>query len=79
MPLYRLHKIMIMTAIAFCAIFAVRQVAVTVGSGGVVDGLLGGFAVVAGFALAFYLRWLIREKGSALDRSSAQGKDSARS
>jgi hypothetical protein len=71
MSLLTLHKVMIVTAILFCAGFAVREAVLVVTGGGVLPILLGAISAGGALALARYLRWLLRTKGRALDAASA--------
>lgn len=70
MSLLTFHKLMIATAILFCAGFAVREVVLVVSSGGAVPVLLGAVSAAGAVLLAVYLRWLLRTKGRALDAAS---------
>jgi hypothetical protein len=60
------HKVMIATAVAFCAGFAVREVVLFARGGAAVDLALGAAAGVGAIALVVYLRWLLRTKGRRL-------------
>ncbi len=71
MSLLTVHKVMIATAILFCAGFAVREAVLIVTVGGFVPVLLGAISAGGALALALYLRWLLRTKGRALEAAHA--------
>jgi hypothetical protein len=70
MNLFAVHKLMIATAILFCAGFAVREAVEIARSGGGLAILLGAVSAAGAVVLGFYLRWLMRTKGRALDAAS---------
>ena len=63
MALIRVHKLMIGTALVFCALFSTR--AVVVG-----DTLLGVLFSVVTVALGIYFRWFLKTKADALSVES---------
>jgi hypothetical protein len=65
MSLLTVHKVLIVTAILFCAGFAVRDVAI--GDGRTLTVLRVGASAAGAIALGGYLRWLVRTKGSAME------------
>jgi len=69
MSLLTAHKVLVVTAILFCAGFAVREaIAVAAGTDrGLVPLFLGAIAAAGAVGLVLYLRWLLRTKGRALD------------
>ena len=74
MSLFTLHKVMIITAIVFCAGFAVRGTTIVFRSGGITPFVLAVISAGGAVVLALYLRWLIRTKGRAL-KTGEVGRD----
>jgi hypothetical protein len=70
MSLLTVHKVMVATAILFCAGFAVREVILLASGGGFVSAFLGLVSAAGAVVLAFYLRWLLRTKGRSLEAAS---------
>jgi hypothetical protein len=70
MTLLRVHKVLIATAILFCAGFAVRDVASGDGSTWMVLRVAASAAAAITFAL--YLRWLVRTKASVRQTSAVR-------
>ena len=66
MKLLTAHKIMIATAIAFSAGFAVREAVLFARSGDALPLVLAIGSAAAAIALAAYIRWLLRAKRDAL-------------
>lgn len=77
MTLLTVHKVMIATAIAFCALFAVRAGYLSVNEGGALQILFLVFSVAGAITLGAYLRWLVRSKGRRLE-AAANRRSSAR-
>jgi hypothetical protein len=77
MTLFTLHKVMIGTAIAFCALFAVRAGYLSANEGGGLQILFLVFSAAGAIALTAYLRWLVRTKGRRLE-AAANRRSSAR-
>ena len=69
MSLLTAHKVLVVTAVLFCAGFAVREaMAVVAGADGVlVPLILGAVSATGAVVLVLYLRWLLRTKGRVLD------------
>ncbi len=67
--LWLLHRVMITVAIAFCAVFAAREIVVAARGGGAVSILLSAVSAGGAVALSFYLRWWLREKARPVARS----------
>jgi hypothetical protein len=66
MPLLQVHKIMIGTALVFCALFGWRCLALG-------EVRLGAGAIVAAVGLAIYLRWFV--KTQRVDESGGMSDD----
>lgn len=64
--LYKLHRVMITTAVVFCAGYALRGLvlAATSRTGSAAAGFSAVFAAFLAIALGMYLRWLTRTKTS---------------
>jgi Kef-type K+ transport system membrane component KefB len=77
MTLLTAHKVMILTGIAFCALFAVRAAIISVKDGGAVPILFLVVSTAGAIGLAAYLRWLVRTKGRRLE-AAANRRSSAR-
>jgi len=66
MALIQVHKIMIGSALVFCALFAARCFWLH-------QGLLGAFFAVSTVGLAVYLRWFIQTKADQAGAPSSEG------
>lgn len=67
MALIRVHKLMISTALVFCALFSIR--AVVAG-----DTLLGVLFTATTVALGVYFRWFLKTKAESLSVDSSSSE-----
>ena len=67
MALIRVHKVMIGTALVFCALFSVRAIAVG-------DTMLGVFFSTITVGLAVYFRWFLKTKAESLSGEATSGE-----
>ena len=67
MALIRVHKVMIGTALLFCALFTIRALVAE-------ESLLGGIFAVITVSLALYFRWFLRTKAQALGEELPSGE-----
>lgn len=70
MTLLTVHKVMIATAIAFCALFAVRSAVISARDGGALPILLLLLSAAGAIGLSAYLRWLVRSRGRRLQAAA---------
>lgn len=68
MALLKIHKIMISTALIFCAAFGLRCIALG-------DQLLGAGSVVLTVLLAVYFRWFLVSKSIAVSGGGADNSE----
>ena len=66
MALIQVHKIMIGSALVFCALFAARCFWLH-------QGLLGAFFTAATVGLVVYLRWFLQTKARSPEGDSGEG------
>ena len=63
MSLYRLHRLLIVAAIALATAFAVHSGARFQAAGEGLEAWLAGLSASAAALLALYLRWFVRRRG----------------